>query len=147
MDLRRDEFRVSDEPALLDVDLIHSFLRESYWAAGIPREVVEKSLRGSLCFGVYEGNAQVAFARCVTDRATYAYVADVFVVPSHRGRGLSKWLMECIAGHAELQGLRRWSLITRDAHRLYQQYGFVSLQTPERYMEKVDPEVYARRKR
>ena len=147
MDLLRDEFRVSDDPALLDIDVIHSFLRESYWAAGIPREVVEKSLRGSLCFGLYEGEAQVGFARCVTDRATFAYLADVFVLPSHRGRGLSKWLMECIAAHPELQGLRRWSLVTRDAHRLYEQYGFVPLQAAEGYMEKLDPEVYARRKR
>jgi GNAT superfamily N-acetyltransferase len=147
MDLRRDEFRLSDDPTLLDLDVIHGFLRESYWAAGIPREVVERSLRGSVCFGLYEGGAQVGFARCVTDRATYAYLADVFVLPSHRGRGLSKWLMECIAAHPDLQGLRRWSLITRDAHRLYAQYGFVPLPAPERYMEKVDPEVYSQRKR
>lgn len=144
MDLRRDEFRVSDDIALLDVELIHSFLRGSYWAAGIPRAVVERSLRGSLCFGVYEGDAQVGFARCVTDRATYAYLADVFVLPSHRGRGLSKWLMECVLAHPDLQGLRRWSLVTRDAHRLYARYGFVPLQTPERYLEKLDPQVYAK---
>jgi len=147
MDLRRDGFRVSDDLALLDVELIHSFLSGSYWAAGIPREVVEKSLRGSLCFGLYEADAQIGFARCVTDRATYAYLADVFVLPSHRGRGLSKWLMECVLAHPDLQGLRRWSLVTRDAHGLYAQYGFVRPQRPERYMEKVDPEVYANRKR
>lgn len=146
MDLKRDGFRVSDELALLDVDVIHAFLRECYWAAGIPREVLERSLRGSLCFGVYEGEAQVGFARCITDRATYAYLADVFVLPSHRGRGLSKWLLQCILAHPDLQGLRRWSLITRDAHGLYAQLGFVPLRSPERYMEKVDPDVYARRK-
>src|SRR5437868_5234180 len=145
MDLRRDGFRISDDSALLDVELIHSFLRGSYWAAGIPREVVERSLRGSLCFGLYEGDAQVGFARCVTDRATYAYLADVFVLPSHRGRGLSKWLMECVLAHPDLELLRRWSLVTRDAHGLYARYGFVPLRNPERYLEKVDPDVYARR--
>jgi GNAT superfamily N-acetyltransferase len=147
MDLRRDEFRVSDDQALLDVGIIHSFLRESYWAAGIPREVVERSLRGSLCFGLYEDQAQVGFARCVTDRATYAYLADVFVLPTHRGRGLSRWLMECIVAHPDLHGLRRWGLVTRDAHRLYARFGFVPLRNPERFMEKVDPEIYARHRR
>jgi GNAT superfamily N-acetyltransferase len=147
MDLRRDEFRISDDPALLDVDVIHSFLRESYWAAGIPREVVERSLRGSLCFGVYEDPSQVGFARCVTDRATYAYLADVFILPSHRGRGLSKWLLECVLAHPELQGLRRWNLVTRDAHRLYARYGFTPPRNPDRHMEKVDTEGYSRNRR
>jgi GNAT superfamily N-acetyltransferase len=142
MDERRDGFLVSDDEALLDVELIHSFLRGSYWATGIPREVVERSLRGSLCFGLYEGDAQVGFARCVTDRATYAYLADVFVIPSHRGRGLSKWLVECVLAHPDLQGLRRWSLVTRDAHGLYARFGFVPPRNPERYLEKVDTEVY-----
>jgi GNAT superfamily N-acetyltransferase len=139
-------FLVSDDPALLDAGVIHAFLRESYWAAGIPREVVERSLRGSLCFGIYEGRKQVGFARCVTDRATFAYLADVFVLPSHRGRGLSKWLMACIAAHPDLQGLRRWNLVTRDAHGLYAQHGFTPVKYPERCMEKLDPDVYARRK-
>jgi len=142
MDERREGFRVSDDEALLDIELIHSFLRGSYWATGIPREVVERSLRGSLCFGLYEGDAQVGFARCVTDRATYAYLADVFVIPSHRGRGLSKWLVECVLAHPDLQGLRRWSLVTRDAHGLYARFGFVPPRNPERYLEKVDAEVY-----
>jgi len=139
-------FELSDDPARLDVQANHAFLRESYWAAGIPREVVERSLRGSLCFGVYEGQRQVGFARCVTDRATYAYLADVFVLPSHRGRGLSKWLMECISAHPDLQGLRRWNLVTRDAHGLYAQHGFTAPRHPERYMEKLDPDVYSKRK-
>lgn len=145
MDLRRGEFRVSDDPALLDVEVIHSFLRQSYWAAGIPRETVERSLRGSLCFGIYEGKSQVAFARCVTDRATYAYLADVFVVASHRGRGLSRLLMEAISTHPDLQDLRRWNLVTRDAHGLYAQYGFTPARHPERYMEKFDPDIYTRK--
>ena len=143
---QRGAFELSDDPARLDVEAIHAFLRESYWAAGIPREVVERSLRGSLCFGVYEGQRQVGFARCVTDRATYAYLADVFVLPSHRGRGLSKWLMECISAHPDLQGLRRWNLVTRDAHGLYAQHGFTAPRHPERYMEKLDPDVYSKRK-
>jgi GNAT superfamily N-acetyltransferase len=146
MDLERDGFRVSDDAGLLDLELIHGFLRGSYWAAGIPREIMERSLRGSLCFGLYEGPAQVGFARCITDRATYAYLADVFVLPSHRGRGLSKWLMECILAHPDLQGLRRWNLVTRDAHGLYAQFGFVPPRNPERYMEKLEPDIYARRK-
>jgi len=147
MNEQRGELRVSDDPADLDVDVIHGFLRDSYWAAGIPRAVVEKSLRGSLCFGVYEGRAQVGFARCVTDRATYAYLADVFVLPSHRGRGLAKWLMELIVRHPDLEGLRRWNLVTRDAHRLYAQHGFVPPAHPERYMERLDPDVYRRARR
>jgi GNAT superfamily N-acetyltransferase len=146
MERTRGTFRVSDDPALLDLDVVHGFLRESYWATGIPREVVERSVRGSLCFGVYEASSQIGFARCVTDRATYAYVADVFVLPSHRGRGLSKWLMECILSHPDLQGLRRWGLVTADAHGLYAQFGFGPPARPERHMEKLDPEVYARPK-
>ena len=143
---QRGAFQISDDPALLDVDVIHGFLRESYWAAGISRAIVERSLRSSICFGVYEGRAQVGFARCVTDRATYAYLGDVFVLPSHRGRGLSKGLMECVAAHPDLQGLRRWNLVTRDAHGLYAQHGFTPVKHPERYMEKLDPDVYTRRK-
>ena len=146
MERTRGAFRVSDDPALLDLGVVHGFLRESYWATGIPREVVERSVRGSLCFGVYEASSQIGFARCVTDRATYAYLADVFVLPSHRGRGLSKWLMECILSHPDLQGLRRWGLVTADAHGLYAQFGFGPPARPERHMEKLDPEVYARPK-
>lgn len=146
MEERQGAFRISDDPALLDVGVIHDFLHECYWAAGIPRDVVEKSLRGSLCFGVYEESVQVGFARCVTDRATFAYLADVFVLPAHRGRGLSKWLMRFISAHPELQGLRRWSLVTRDAHGLYAQHGFAPLANPDRYMEKLDPAVYQRRR-
>jgi GNAT superfamily N-acetyltransferase len=144
MQEHRGALFVSDDPAQLDVSVIHGFLRESYWAKGISREVVERSLRGSLCFGLYEGRTQVGFARCVTDRATFAYLADVFVLPSHRGRGLASWLMECIGAHPELQGLRRWNLVTRDAHGLYAQHGFTPVRYPERYMEKLDPDIYTR---
>jgi GNAT superfamily N-acetyltransferase len=144
MDDRKDGYRISDDPALLDLDVIHGFLRESYWSPGVPREVVEKSVRGSLCFGIYRDAAQVGFARCVTDRATFAWLADVFVLPAHRGRGLSKWLLERIRAHPDLQGLRRFCLATRDAHGLYAQYGFVPLRSPDRFMEIHDPDVYSR---
>ena len=126
---------VSTDPSRLDLDVIHGFLARSYWAAGIPRKVVERALRHSLCFGAYEGGRQVGFARVVTDSATYAYVSDVFVLPSHQGRGVGKQLMAAIMGHPDLQGLRRWNLFTRDAHRLYRQYGFGDARHPERLME------------
>ena len=127
---------VSTDRERLDVAMIHRYLsEESYWAAGIPRELVEKSIRGSLCFGAFDGGAQVGFARVISDYATFAYVADVFVLASHRGRGVAKAIMEAIRAHPELQGLRRWHLVTRDAHRLYEQFGFRALSAPERHME------------
>lgn len=139
----RDEFEISTDRARVDIAAVHSFLTASYWAQGIPLPVVERSIRNSLCFGVYRGREQAGFARVITDRATFAYLADVYVLPEFRGQGLAKWLMECILSHPDLQGLRRWSLVTRDAHRLYQAFGFQPLQAPERWMEKHDPEVYA----
>ena len=135
---------VDDDPARLDMDVIHGFLAGSYWAQGIPREVVERAVRGSLCFGLYDGERQVGFARVVTDRATFAYLADVFVLEAYRGRGLSKLLVAEVLGHPSLQGLRRWMLATRDAHSLYAQYGFKPLSAPERFMEMHDPDVYRR---
>ena len=136
------EFVVTTDAAWLDEDLIHKVLSTGYWAEGIPREVVARSIRNSLCFGVFEGAKQVGFARVISDYATFAYLADVFIIESHRGRGLTKFLMECIFRHAELQGLRRWTLITRDAHSLYAQFGFKSLPHPERFMELHNPDVY-----
>ena len=135
---------VDTDKTRLDVDVIHAFLRESYWAAGIPRHVVERSIEGSLCFGVYVDGAQAGFARIISDYATFAYLADVFVLDAFRGRGLSKRLMEAIIGDPRLQGLRRWTLATRDAHGLYAQFGFTPLPDPARCMERVDPTVYAR---
>jgi GNAT superfamily N-acetyltransferase len=137
VEFRRGDFLISTDPARLDLDLIHGFLANvSYWAKGIPRDVLARSIEHSLCFGVYDGSgAQVGFARVISDFATYAYVADVFVLESHRGRGLGKSLMECILQHPALQGLRRWNLTTRDAHALYAQSGFKPLKFPERYME------------
>jgi GNAT superfamily N-acetyltransferase len=137
-----NEIEISTDPKRFDLGLIHSYLTSSYWAAGIPRDVVARSIENSLCFGVYEDGEQVGFARVITDRATFGYLADVFIVESHRGRGLSKRLMEAIVAHPELQNLRRWALITRDAHGLYEQFGFKPLPAPERWMEKHDPNVY-----
>ena len=122
--------------------MIHSFLTESYWAKGIPRETVARSIENSLCFGVYAEGKQVAFARVISDCATYAYIGDVFVLESFRGHGLGKWMMECIMQHPALQGLRRWILLTRDAHGLYVQFGFAPVKSPERYMELYQPGVY-----
>jgi GNAT superfamily N-acetyltransferase len=144
---RRDDFVVSTDHTRLDVDVIHGFLTNSYWAKGIPRETVARSLQHSLCFGVYDGSgAQVGFARIVTDFATVAYLGDVFVLETHRGHGLSKFMMECIMGHPALRGLRRWILLTRDAHGLYQQFGFTPLKSADRYMELHRPDVYEIRK-
>jgi GNAT superfamily N-acetyltransferase len=137
--------RLSTDPDGMDVDAIHAYLSgESYWARGIPRETVARSIRNSLCFGVFDGDAQVAFARVVTDRATYAYLCDVYVLPAYRGRGISKWMMEAVIAHPELQGLRRWGLATQDAHGLYAQFGFRPLERPERFMERTDLDVYTR---
>jgi GNAT superfamily N-acetyltransferase len=142
---KRGAYSISTDPALLDRPLIHAFLSRSYWAGGIPRETVDRSIEGALCFGLYEGAAQVGFARVITDRATFAYLADVFVLESHRGQGLAVWLMEAIKSHPDLQGLRRWILMTRDAHGLYEKFGFRTIEDPGRCMEIVDREVYTRR--
>lgn len=134
---------VDTDPARLDLAVVHGFLAESYWAKGIPLETVRRSIRNSLCFGLYEAENQIGFARVVSDRATFAYLADVFVLESHRGRGLGKLLMGAVVAHPDLQGLRRWMLATRDAHGLYAQYGFTPLPVPERFMQLHDPDVYA----
>jgi len=128
-------YEVSTDPARLDVDAVHAFLKTSYWATGIPRDVVERAIEGSLPFGLYAPNGATAgFARAVTDRATYAYVADVFVLEPHRGRGLGKFLVESMLGHPDLQGLRRWALATYDAHGLYRQFGFAAPERPDIHM-------------
>jgi GNAT superfamily N-acetyltransferase len=130
---------ITTDPARLDLDVVHGFLATSYWAAGIPREIVERAVRHSLCFGAFAGDRQVGFARVISDYATYAYISDVFVVPSHRGRGVGKQLMAAIMAHPDLQHLRRWTLFTRDAHRLYRQFGFGEPHHPERLMEILSP--------
>jgi len=138
----RGGYYISTDKSRLDLAVIHNFLTTSYWAAGIPIETVKKSLEHSLNFGVYEEGKQVGFARVITDYATFAYIGDVFILEDYRGQGLSKWLMQVIADHAELQGLRRWVLLTRDAHGLYRKTGFTEPVNPERYMEKIFPDVY-----
>ena len=142
---RKDGFTISTDRSELDRKAIHEFLTTSYWATGIPREVVDRSIDGALCFGVFENGRQVGFARVITDSATFAYLADVYVLESHRGRGLAAWLMECILAHPDLQGLRRWMLLTRDAHPLYRKSGFRDLAHPERVMEMTFPGIYERR--
>jgi GNAT superfamily N-acetyltransferase len=144
IEYRKGDFQLSTDRERLDLDVIHRFLTDCYWAKGISRELVARSIENSLCFGVYAGGKQVGFARVISDFATYAYLGDVFILDSFRGQGLGKWIMECIMRHPRLQGLRRWTLLTRDAHGLYSQFGFTSLKTPERYMELHDPEVYQR---
>jgi len=140
---RFGEFLISTARDRLDLDAIHRFLTNSYWAKGIPRELVARAIEYSLCFGIYDGGgAQAGFARVISDFATYAYIADVFVVESHRGRGLGKEVMKCIRQHSALQGLRRWSLTTKDAHQLYARSGFVPVKWPERYMEILRPNIY-----
>lgn len=139
---RKGKFLVSADRDKLNFDTIYNFLSESYWAKGIPREVVVRSIQNSLCFGVFSGMEQVGFARVITDCATYAYLADVFIIEPHRGKGLAKWLMECIVSHPQLQGLRRWTLATRDAHELYAKFGFKPLARPDNFMELHNAEIY-----
>lgn len=132
---QQDDFFISTDKTKLDITVIHHYLcNESYWAKNIPLGMVQKSINGSLCFGLYNHKSQIGFARVITDYATFAYIADVFILRQYRGRGLSKWLMQEITGHPGLQGLRRWMLATRDAHGLYAQFGFLPLDKPERIM-------------
>ena len=139
------QYTVSMDSGRFDLSMIHRFLTSCYWAEGIPRDIVQRSIENAMCFGVFDGDKQVGFARVITDRATYAYIGDVFILESHRRRGLSKLLMKAIMEHPELQGFRRWSLVTNDAHGLYQQFGFRPLTNPHRYMELADPDVYKRK--
>jgi GNAT superfamily N-acetyltransferase len=141
------QYEVSTDRSRFDIDLIHNFLRSSYWAANIPREVVERCICHALCFGVFGDRKQIAFARVITDYATFAYLADVFVVPEHRGRGVSKLLMRSILDHPELQGLRRFLLATKDAHGLYAQFGFKPLANPTDFMTIHNPDIYKKESR
>lgn len=144
---RRGEFVISTERSRLDVKAVHRFLSRSYWSPDIPLEVVRRSIEHSMPFGMYRGPEQVGFARVTTDFATFGYLADVVIAEPVRGRGLGTWLMETIFAHPELQGFRRWMLATRDAHGLYAKFGFKPLSSPERFMEKWDPEIYQRGRR
>lgn len=138
----RDTFTITTDPACFDIDVIHAYLSRSYWAEGIPREIVERSIENSLCFGLFDSSDQIGFARVITDRATYAYLADVYVLEEYRGRGLAIWMMECIVAHPDLQGLRRFALATKDAHELYRKSGFTELADPAKHMEIFRPGIY-----
>ncbi|REJ79337.1 MAG: N-acetyltransferase [Acidobacteria bacterium] len=143
MEWEKNGYSISTDREQLQIEVIHEYLsEESYWARERLRAETETAIENSLCFGVYEGGSQVGFARVVTDFATFAYLGDVFILPGHQGKELGKWLMEVIIGHPDLQGFRRWVLATRDAHKLYEKYGFTGLKHPERWMEKAAPNAY-----
>lgn len=144
MEYSKGELVCSDDKSRLDVTTIHGWIASSYWGRNIPRDVFERAINGSDCFGVYHGERQVAFARVVTDRATFAYLCDVIVDESVRGDGVGSWLMECIHAHEAYQGLRRWMLATRDAHGLYARFGWEPLPDARLFMQKHDPDVYLR---
>ena len=141
---RRGDYTITTDATRLDVPAIHAFLTRSYWSAGIAQALVQKAIDHSLCFGLFHRAEQVGFARVVTDRATFAYLADVYVLDAHRGHDLSKWLVQVVRAHPDLQGLRRFLLATRDAHGLYAQFGFKELAFPSRMMEVLDVDVYTR---
>lgn len=140
--MQREGFAITTETSFFNVEFIHAFLSKSYWAENIPLETVQRSIDNSLCFGVFHSGRQIGFARVITDKATFAYLADVFIDEAYRGQGLSKWLMEVIMAHPDLQGLRRMMLATRDAHGLYAQFGFSELTFPERWMQIHKPDIY-----
>ena len=135
VEITKGHFSISSNPSRLDIDAMHKYLSRSFWAEGIPKETVRKSVTNSLCFGLFDGAAQIGLARVITDRATFAYLCDVYVLEEYRGRGLGKWLIETVMSHPDLQGLRRFQLVTRDAHGLYSRHGFAGPTNPERYME------------
>ena len=138
----KEEFTISTDKSKIDIDYVHGFLTHSYWSPGIPVETVKRAMENSLCFGVYDNDKQVGYARMITDQATFAYLADVFIDENSRGKGLGKWLIETILAHPGLQGLRRILLATRDAHSLYAQFGFTPFTNPERWMHIHTPDAY-----
>lgn len=142
MEWQKGEFVVTCDPKRADVELVAGFLRQSYWAKDIPLELVRRSLENSLNFSLLAPQGQIGFARVITDYATIGYLGDVFVLPEHRGRGLGTWLTQCVFSHPALQGFRRWMLVTSDAQKLYEKFGFRRLAKPELFMEKHDPAVY-----
>ena len=146
MTWHKNEFTISDEKNLLNKDYIHDFLsNKSYWAENIPEEIVRRSIEGSCCFGIYHNEKQVGFARVITDKATFGYLADVFIDEAYRRRGLAHWLMEVVMSHLELQGFRGWMLTTRDAHSLYAKFGFAPLENSQRVMRRSNLDVYAKK--
>lgn len=144
---KKDSYLLSTDKSKLDINLIHDFLcNKSYWAKGIPLDTVKNSIDNSECFGVYFDKKQVGFARIITDKSTFGYIGDVFVTEEHRGKGLSMWVMENIMKHPELQGFRRWIILTRDAHELYDKFGFTPVKRPQNYMENHVPDIYLQNK-
>lgn len=139
---QKGTYTITTDPRRLDLVAVHAYLTQSYWAEGIPKEILAKAIDSSLCFSLLDGDRQIGLARVVTDRATFAYLCDVYVLEEYRGRGLGKWLMEELMTHPDLQGLRRFVLITRDAHGLYEQFGFGPLIKPGGYMEIAPPKIY-----
>ncbi len=139
LELRRDRFTISNDQARLDIDAIVDMLSRAYWAIGRPRERTERAIRNSLVFGVYDGERQIGVARVVTDYSIFAYLCDVFIHEEYRTNGLGKWLVQAIMEHPDLAGMRRWVLVTNDAHGLYRQYGFTSLDDPEEWMQNFKP--------
>ena len=142
MQWKKDNFTITCDSSKLDIDVIYEFISQSYWSKGIPRATLEKSVNASLCFALLENKKQIGFARVISDFATIAYLGDVFILEQFRGQGLSKWLLECVNSHPDLQGLRRWILATADAHGLYQRYGFTPLKNPTMFMERHNPNIY-----
>jgi GNAT superfamily N-acetyltransferase len=140
--MERDGYRLSFAPADIDSVAAHAFLTRAYWSEGIPLALVERAIGNSLCIALRDEQGQVGFARVVTDRTTFAYLCDVYVLDAHRGRGLATWMIETLLAHPDLQGLRRFMLFTRDAHALYSGHGFAPLATPQRGMEIVRPGLY-----
>lgn len=139
IELHRDPFTISTDPARLDVDAVADMLKRAYWARGRPRQRTERALRNSLVFGLYDGERQIGLARVISDYAIFAYLCDVFIDEGYRAHGLGKWLMETVHAHPDLQGLRRWTLVTRDAHSLYTQFGWTPLNDPSTWMEILNP--------
>ena len=140
--MQREGFAITTETSFFNVEFIHAFLSKSYWAENIPLETVQQSIDNSLCFGVFHLGRQIGFARVITDKTTFGYLADVFIDEAYRGQGLSKWLMEEIMAYPDLQGLRRMMLATRDAHGLYAKFGFTAITNPERWMQIHQPDIY-----
>ncbi|MDQ3846137.1 MAG: GNAT family N-acetyltransferase [Bacteroidota bacterium] len=142
MEWTKDDFQITTDKSRIDIPYVHGFLSQSYWAQHIPLGVVERSIKGSLCFSVWNKDRQIGFARVITDEATFAYLADVFIDKEYRGKGLSKWLVKTIIDYPSLEGLRRFMLATRDAHKLYEKFGFQPLTYADRWMQIHNPNVY-----
>src|SRR5262245_37537587 len=139
IEIHKGEFTLSTDPSRLDFDAIHAFLSQSYWGKQRPRELLRKAITNSCCFGVYKGKEQIGFARVITDYATFGYLADVYILEPYRGQGLGRWLISNVVSDPRLEGLRRWSLVTRDCQKLYRECGFTELEFPDHHMQRLQP--------